>query len=933
MPEKEKNYNATIQLPSTDFPMRGNLPTREPELIKKWEDERIYYKMIDKNRGNKSYILHDGPPYANGDIHTGHSMNKILKDFVIKYKNMRGFFAPYVPGWDTHGLPIEQQAIKKLGINRHEAGPVKFRQACREFAQMYVNNQKEQFKRLGVLGDWDRPYMTCTNDFVAKQIEIFGEMAEKGLIYKGLKPVYWCPKCETALAEAEIEYAEDKTKSIYVKFAVKDGKGKFDGLENVYFVIWTTTTWTLPGNVAICLNPDFEYAAIKVNGNETYIVAKELIDSVCAATGIESYEIVGEYLGRDLEFITCQHPFIDRESLVILGDHVTLDAGTGCVHTAPGHGVEDYIACLNYDEVETVVPVDARGYLNELAGEFEGLYYEESNEKILEKLRETNSLLAAVEIIHQYPHCWRCDDPIIFRAAEQWFASVDKIKDAAVDAIDQVTWTPAWGKERITSMVRDRNDWCISRQRMWGVGIPIFYCKECGKELINKETIKRIADIVREKGSDAWYALDAHEFLGDDFQCEACGCKEFTKEKDIMDVWFDSGSSHVAVCESHPDLSWPPDLYLEGHDQYRGWFQSSLLTSVATRGCAPYSEVLTHGFVVDGEGKKMSKSKGNSVSPMDIVKKYGAEILRLWVASSDFKSDIKISDDMLKQLSEGYRKIRNTARYILGNISDFDPNTDMVDYKDMLELDRWALMRINEVVKKAIDAYDAYEYHVLYHTVHNFCVVDMSSFYLDIIKDRLYTEQADGLKRRSAQTAMYLILDAVTRLLAPILAYTTEEIWSFMPHLASHDTESVLFNRMPEYNEAYVDAAMAEKWDKIIAIRADVLKALEEARAAKVIGQSLAADITIYADETTKAFLEGIQNELATIFIVSRVALKDMADADSKAVAGELVKTMVAPAAGEKCERCWIYEDTIGQDSAHPTLCARCAGVVSQMEK
>lgn len=933
MPEKEKNYNATIQLPSTDFPMRGNLPTREPELIKKWEDERIYYKMIDKNRGNKSYILHDGPPYANGDIHTGHSMNKILKDFVIKYKNMRGFFAPYVPGWDTHGLPIEQQAIKKLGINRHEAGPVKFRQACREFAQMYVNNQKEQFKRLGVLGDWDRPYMTCTNDFVAKQIEIFGEMAEKGLIYKGLKPVYWCPKCETALAEAEIEYAEDKTKSIYVKFAVKDGKGKFDGLENVYFVIWTTTTWTLPGNVAICLNPDFEYAAIKVNGNETYIVAKELIDSVCAATGIESYEIVGEYLGRDLEFITCQHPFIERESLVILGDHVTLDAGTGCVHTAPGHGVEDYIACLNYDEVETVVPVDARGYLNELAGEFEGLYYEESNEKILEKLRETNSLLAAVEIIHQYPHCWRCDDPIIFRAAEQWFASVDKIKDAAVDAIDQVTWTPAWGKDRITSMVRDRNDWCISRQRMWGVGIPIFYCKECGKELINKETIKRIADIVREKGSDAWYALDAHEFLGDDFQCEACGCKEFTKEKDIMDVWFDSGSSHVAVCESHPDLSWPPDLYLEGHDQYRGWFQSSLLTSVATRGCAPYSEVLTHGFVVDGEGKKMSKSKGNSVSPMDIVKKYGAEILRLWVASSDFKSDIKISDDMLKQLSEGYRKIRNTARYILGNISDFDPNTDMVDYKDMLELDRWALMRINEVVKKAIDAYDAYEYHVLYHTVHNFCVVDMSSFYLDIIKDRLYTEQADGLKRRSAQTAMYLILDAVTRLLAPILAYTTEEIWSFMPHLASHDTESVLFNRMPEYNEAYVDAAMAEKWDKIIAIRADVLKALEEARAAKVIGQSLAADITIYADETTKAFLEGIQNELATIFIVSRVALKDMADADSKAVAGELVKTMVAPAAGEKCERCWIYEDTIGQDSAHPTLCARCAGVVSQMEK
>lgn len=932
MSEKEKNYNETIKLPSTDFPMRGSLPQREPELIKKWDDERIYYKMIDKNRGNKSYILHDGPPYANGDIHTGHSLNKILKDFIVKYKNMRGFYSPYVPGWDTHGLPIEQQAIKKLGINRHEAGPVKFRQACREFASKYVNNQKEQFKRLGVLGDWDRPYMTYTNDFVAKQIEIFGEMAEKGLIYKGLKPVYWCPKCETALAEAEIEYAEDKTKSIYVKFEVKDSKGKFDGLGNVYFVIWTTTTWTLPGNVAICLNPEFEYTAVKVAENETYIVAKELIDSVCAATGIENYEIVGEYIGRDLEYITCLHPFIDRESLVILGDHVTLDAGTGCVHTAPGHGVEDYIACLNYD-VETVVPVDAKGYLNELAGEFEGLYYEESNEKILEKLRKTDSLLAAVEIIHQYPHCWRCDDPIIFRAAEQWFASVDKIKDAAVDAIDKVVWTPAWGKERITSMVRDRSDWCISRQRIWGVGIPIFYCKECGRELINRETIKRIADVVREQGSDAWYALDAKEFLGNDFKCEECGCTEFTKEKDIMDVWFDSGSSHMAVCETHPDLTWPPDLYLEGHDQYRGWFQSSLLTSVATRGCAPYSEVLTHGFIVDVDGKKMSKSKGNSVSPMDIVKKYGADILRLWVASSNFKSDINISDDMLKQLSEGYRKIRNTARYILGNISDFDPNKDMVEYKDMPELDRWALMRLNDVIGKAIAAYDAYEYHVLYHTVHNFCVIDMSSFYLDIIKDRLYTEQADGVKRRSAQTAMYIILDAVTRLLAPILAYTTEEIWSHLPHLSSHDTQSVLFNSMPEYDEKYNDNALADKWEKVIAVRADVLKALEAARADKVIGQSLAADITVYANESTKAFLENMKDELAAIFIVSRVTVKSMEEAEKGAADGELVKTLVSPAAGEKCERCWIYTDDIGSDKSHPTLCARCADVVAHMEE
>ncbi len=928
MSQEKNSYNETLQLPKTEFPMRANLPAREPQILEEWEKMHLYDKLMDKNRDKPSFILHDGPPYANGDIHIGHALNKILKDIIVKYKNMSGNFAPYVPGWDTHGLPIEQQAIKKLGINRHEAGPVKFRQACREFASMYVENQKQQFKRLGVIGDWDNPYLTYTNDFVAKQIEIFGDMAAKGLIYKGLKPVYWCADCETALAEAEIEYAEDKTNSIYVKFEVIDDKGKFTAMGRVYFVIWTTTTWTLPGNVAISLHPDFEYIAMKAGEDETYIVAKELAESVCKAAGIDSYEVVGEFLGRDLEYITCAHPFLDRESLVITGDHVTLDAGTGCVHTAPGHGMEDYIVCRSYPELPVVVPVDAKGMLNELAGEFAGLYYEKANAPIIEKLKSTGNLLKMQEIIHQYPHCWRCNEPIIYRAAEQWFASVESFKDAAVDAINQVKWIPDWGKDRITSMVRDRNDWCISRQRIWGVPIPIFYCGKCGKALINEDTIKAVSKLFRTKGPDAWYALDASEILPVGTKCDACGAEEFTKEKDIMDVWFDSGSSHIAVCESHKDLSWPPNMYLEGHDQYRGWFQSSLLTSVAVRGRAPYASVLTHGFVVDGDGKKMSKSKGNSISPLDIVKEFGADILRLWVASSDYTSDIRISKDMIKQLSEGYRKIRNTARYILGNIADFDPAHDMVCYADMEELDKWALMRLNQLVKKALDAYENFEYHLLYHSVHQFCVVEMSNFYLDVLKDRLYTESADGLKRRSAQSAMYKILGALVRLLAPVLAYTSEEIWSYMPHTADEDTTSVLFADMPKYDESLEDSKLDEKWAKILEIRSDVLGALEIARAQKIIGQSLAADVTVYANSDSFDFLAGMAGELAAIFITSRVTLAPADQIPQDAVAGAIVSVKVSPAAGEKCERCWIYSDSVGSVHQHPTLCERCADVL-----
>lgn len=924
-----KNFNQTIKLPQTDFPMRGNLPEREPKTLEKWENMRIYDKVLSNNKNKPKYTLHDGPPYANGDIHVGHALNKTLKDIVVKYKNMSGFFSPYVPGWDTHGLPIEQQVIKKYGDKRHEMGAVKYREACREFARMYVENQKGQFKRLGIIGDWDNAYMTYTNDFVAAQIEVFGEMANKGLIYKGLKPVYWCPDCETALAEAEIEYGEDKTNSIYVKFEVNNDKGKFEGLGKVYFVIWTTTTWTLPGNVAISINPGFEYAAVKAN-HETYIIAKELVTSVMNAANISEYEIAKEFKGADLEFITCKHPFIDRDSLVIVGDHVTLEAGTGCVHTAPGHGVEDYIVCQNYPQLEIIVPVDAKGMLNELAGEFAGMYYAKSNAKIQEKLTKTGNLLAIAELVHQYPHCWRCNDPIVFRATEQWFASVETFKDAAVDAINKVSWIPVWGKDRITNMVRDRNDWCISRQRLWGVPIPIFYCKDCGKELINPETVKIVSDLFREKGPDVWYALEASDMLPAETKCAVCGSHGFTKEKDIMDVWFDSGSSHVAVCEQHKDLSWPPDLYLEGNDQYRGWFQSSLLTSVATRGTAPYSTVVTHGFIQDTQGNKMSKSKGNALSPLDIIKEFGADILRLWVVSSDYKSDIKISKDLLKQVSEGYRKIRNTARYILGNISDFNVDTDIVAYQDMLEIDKWAIMKLNQLVGKALSSYESFDFHVLYHTVHNFCVVDMSNFYLDIIKDRLYTEAGSGIKRRSAQTAMYEILNALVRLLAPAITYTADEIWWHMPHSSTHNLESVLLNDMPTYDKSYENSTLEDKWSKIIAVREDVLKALENARADKTIGQSLAADVVVYADGDMLDFLKPIENELAAIFITSRACVKPKAQAPQDVFEGDMIGVSVAAASGEKCERCWMFADSVGNITEYPTLCDRCADVVAQ---
>jgi len=934
------DYNSTLNLPSKEtdkiFPMRANLPAREPQMLEKWNREKIYETIQKHNEGKPLFVLHDGPPYANGTIHLGTALNKILKDFIIKYKSMTGYKAPYVPGYDTHGLPTELKARQKAGMKSDtKVSALELRKICREFALGFVEDQRLQFERLGVLGEWDNPYLTLKPEFVAKQIKVFGEMALKGYIYKGLKPVYWCPECQTALAEAEIEYSDDKCYSIYVKFKVKDDKGKLSAygadLNKTYFVIWTTTTWTLPANVAICVGPDFEYSIVK-NNDEYYVIAKELVESSMNAAGIEEYEVIGELSGSELEYMTTYHPFLDRESLVIVGDHVTLDSGTGCVHTAPGHGVEDYEVCKNYKDIPIIVPVDSKGRMTKEAGDFiDGLTTDEANKVIAKRLEETGNLFAIKKMEHQYPHCWRCKEPVLFRATEQWFCSVSDFVDDAVKAIEEVEWIPAWGEDRITAMVRDRSDWCISRQRTWGVPIPIFYCKDCGKEIITRETIDHVSDIFAKEGADAWYAKEAKDLLPDNFVCPHCGSSNFTKENDIMDVWFDSGVTHAAVCESRDYLKWPADMYLEGADQYRGWFQSSLLTAVATKGKAPYRTVVTHGWVVDGEGKKMSKSIGNVIVPEQVIKEYGADILRLWVASSDYHSDIRISKEILKQLSEVYRKIRNTARFILGNIFDFNPNTDMVPYENLEELDKWALYRLNNVIRRVKGFYDKYEFYNIFHTIHNFCVVDLSNFYLDIIKDRLYCEEKTGVKRRSAQTTMYIVLDTLTRLLAPILSFTAEEIWNAMPHVGE-PLKSVFMTDMPNAEDKYDNIDVA-KWEKIFNIREDVKKALENARNEKLIGAALESKIILHCktDELYN-FLKDKLKELSVIFICSETeAVKDNADIGHIGENCEGLSVEVIKATGEKCERCWIYSHTVGENQEHKTLCSRCAEVVSKI--
>ena len=928
-----KDYTSSLNLPKTEFSMKANLPQREPETLKYWDDIDLYSKMIEVRADGKVFSFHDGPPFSNGNIHMGHALNKTIKDFINKYKAMTGHKISYVPGWDNHGMPIESAILKKNKIDRKKMSIPEFRSACEKFAQGFIDTQREQFKRLGLIGDWEHPYTTMSPEFEAAEVKVFGEMFKKGYIYKGLKPVYWCPKDETALAEAEIEYQTDKCTSIYVKFKVADDKGKLASvcdLNNTYFVIWTTTTWTLPGNLAIALNPVEEYVLVKAESGEVYVLAKALAEKTMKAAGVENYEILATYAGKEFEFMIAQHPFLDRKSIVVNADYVTMDSGTGCVHTAPGFGADDYQTCRRYN-IDIIVPVDDRGYQTEDAGKFAGMYYAASNEAILEDMKESGALLASEEIEHEYPHCWRCKSPIIFRATPQWFCSVESFKDAAVEACQPVKWLPAWGEDRMIQMIRERADWCISRQRHWGLPIPVFYCDECKKPICNDETIDVVSKLFGEKGSNAWFMMEADEILPEGFVCPHCGkAHGFSKETNTLDGWFDSGSSHYAVLSQRENLSWPSDIYLEGGDQYRGWFQASLLTAVGATGKAeaPFKAVLTHGWVVDGEGKAMHKSLGNSISPDEIVKKYGAELVRLWAASSDYHADVRCSDNIFKQLSESYRKIRNTARIMMANLGDFNPDTDMVAYDDMLEIDQWIVAETNKLVKQCLEAYDEYEFHIVYHAINKFCTIELSKLYIDITKDRLYVEKADSAARRSGQSALYHVLSVITRLLAPVISFTAEEIWKHMPHASEDKVESVFLNDMPVYSADFAEktAALSAKWDKLFEYRDDVMKALEIARAEKMIGKSLDAKVTVYTnDEEAYATLSAFADKLAEIYITSAAYLvKGDAPEDAFVPESQTIAVKVENADGCKCGRCWSYSTEGVTDDEGGFLCERC---------
>ena len=925
-----KDFNDTLNLPKTDFPMRAGLPAREPEMLERWNKLDVYNELLKKNEGKPRFSLHDGPPFSNGDLHMGHALNKALKDFIVRSYAMRGYYTPYVPGWDNHGMPIESAIIKEQKLNRKAMSAADFRTACHDYAEKYIALQMKGFRRMGVIGDWAHPYKTMNPGFEAEEVRIFGEMFKKGYIYKGLKPVYWCPKDETALAEAEIEYKDDPCTTVYVKFPLHDDLGRLAHLkgEKVSFLIWTTTIWTLPGNLGITLSPADEYALVRVPGGEILIVAKALAEKVMAVGGVSDYEIIETHPGDFFEKMLAKHPFLDKTSLLMLADYVTMDSGTGCVHTAPGFGADDYQTCRRYG-LELVVPVDDQGRHTDYAGKYAGLKTEESNPVILADMKESGALFAAEDIVHSYPHCWRCKGPIIFRATPQWFCSVDAFKDDACAACDDVQWFPDWGIDRIKSMIRERADWCISRQRRWGLPIPVFYCPDCGKPICTDETIGLIASLFEREGSNAWFAREAEEILPAGYKCPHCGCDHgFTKETDTLDGWFDSGSSHFASMQRDQGF-WPADVYIEGLDQYRGWFQSSLLVAVGALGKgAPFRQCITHGWTVDGEGRAMHKSLGNGMDPNEIINKYGADLLRLWAASADYHADMRCSDAIFKQLSQNYLKFRNTARYCLGNLDGFDADA-LTPPEEMEELDRWAVTKLGGLITKCFAGYDVYDFNTVTHAVNDFCVVDMSNFYLDIIKDRLYCELRDGARRRSAQTALFLILDTMTRIMAPILAYTADEIWQAMPHRAGDDGRNVVFNEMHKPFEAYaLSADEMARWDKLIALRTDVNAVLEEKRAAKLIGKSLEARVTLCAaDAEAAAVLEALKGlDLAELFIVSAVELADAPCADAKpgaAFPGIAVAADAAP--GEKCPRCWVHSTAADAEG----LCPRCARVVS----
>lgn len=931
-----QDYNATINLPKTDFPMRAGLPKREPEMLRAWEEEDVYAELMKKNEGKPRFSLHDGPPFSNGDIHMGHALNKSIKDFIIRSYAMRGYYTPYVPGWDNHGMPIESAIIKEQKLNHKAMSVAAFRDACHDYAEKYIQRQMTEFKRLGVIGDWEHPYRTMDKGFEADEIRIFGMMYKNGHIYKGLKPVYWCAKDETALAEAEIEYQDDPCTTVYVKFPMKDDLGKLGHLDlsRLCFVIWTTTIWTLPGNLAIALHPDESYAVVKAPNGELYIMAEALTEKVMRVGGFDSYDIVETHPGRFFENMLARHPFIDKTSRLLLADYVTMDSGTGCVHTAPGFGADDYQTCLRYG-MDMVVPVDDQGRHTDYAGKYAGLGTEESNPIILKDMKESGALFASENIIHSYPHCWRCKSPIIFRATPQWFCSVDSFKEEAIKACDDVKWLPAWGKERMGAMIRERADWCISRQRRWGLPIPVFYCEDCKKPVCTEESVEAVARLFEKEGSNAWFETEAADILPRGFKCPHCGGTHFIKETDTLDGWFDSGSTHYAAMQRDQGF-WPSDMYIEGGDQYRGWFQSSLLVAVGALGKgAPYRECLTHGWTVDGEGKAMHKSLGNGVDPEDIIKEFGADMIRLWAGSADYHVDVRCSKDIFKQLSQNYLKFRNTARYCLGNLDGFNAD-ELVAPGDMLELDRWAITRLNALIRKVAEAYDNYEFHVVSHAINDFCVVELSSFYLDIIKDRLYCEERDGLKRRSAQTALYLILDSMTKMFAPILAFTCDEIWKAMPHAAADDARNVVLNCMNAPFDSYAlsDGELA-RWDRLVALRDDVNSVLETARASKRIGKPLEAAVTLRAaGDDARELLDTVGSmNLAELFIVSKCLVGDDAPDSPEAVTGSGVNfpglaVSVIEAPGVKCPRCWMQSEQADPETG---LCPRCAAVTAKL--
>jgi len=930
------DYKTTLNLPNTPFPMKANLVKKEPEILKKWESRNLYHVIRESSKGRKRYMLHDGPPYANGNIHMGTAFNKILKDIIIKSRQMSGFDAPYVPGWDCHGLPIEHKVDMELGRKKEGMSQVEIRRYCRKYAEKYIDIQRKEFQRLGVLGEWERPYLTMNYPYEATIIREFGKFALNGSVFRSKKPVYWCTSCRTALAEAEVEYEEHTSPSIFVKFPLlsdlSEAHPSLKGKE-ISVVIWTTTPWTIPANLAIALHPDLEYVAVDVGDDQVMILAEGLT-AVCMDTfGIESYRIIAEFDAKSLENLKAQHPLYDRESLIVLAPYVTLDAGTGCVHTAPGHGREDYETGMAY-HLDTYSPVDDAGRFTEDVEYFAGIDVFQANGAVTAKLKEKKTLLKEEEISHEYPHCWRCKNPVIFRSTEQWFISMEKtgLREKALDAINRVTWIPSWGRERIYQMIANRPDWCISRQRAWGVPIAVFFCLDCDQLVVSREIIDHVSRLVEDSGADVWFSEPEETLLPPNTRCPACGGGRFRKETDILDVWFDSGVSYAAVMEKRDYLDSPSDLYLEGSDQHRGWFHSSLLCSVGTRGDAPYRNVLTHGFVVDGQGKAMHKSAGNVIAPEELIKSYGAEILRLWVAGEDYRDNIRLSREILQRLTEAYRRIRNTCRYVLGNLSDFDPEADAVPYAQMEELDRWALDRLQEMNERVLKAYESFEFHLVYHTLHNFCVLDLSAFYLDIIKDRLYVSSRKSPARRSAQTAMHETLEVLVRLMAPILSFTADEIWDQMN--AGKRSQSVHSDLFLPARPEYRDPELAQRWELIIKVRKEVTRALEIARKEKKIGHSLDAAVDLGMPETLLDQLRPYQARLRSVFIVSSVRMlpteKVEDGIESEETTGLRVK--ITPSEDSKCERCWVHDPTVGDHEAHPGICSRCLEALSETE-